>query len=54
MRSWIALVEEAMLHWLVADRPVPRADLVGYCGDIALHIFASPLAGLPLPEAPTS
>lgn len=53
VRSWIALVEEAVLHWLVADRPVPRADLVAYCGDIALHIFASPLAGLPLPESPT-
>ena len=44
VRSWIALVEEAVLHWLEADRPVPRAALVTYCQDVALHILRTDLA----------
>lgn len=52
VRSWIALVEEAVLHWLVADRPVARSALVAYCGQIGIHIFASPLARLPVLDRP--
>jgi len=54
VRGWIALVEEATLHWL-DDRPVPRADLVDFLHRAALDLFADPLAtsGLAmLPGAP--
>jgi AcrR family transcriptional regulator len=54
VRAWIALVEEATLHWL-DDRPVPRADLVDFLHRAALDLLADPLAtsGLAmLPGAP--
>lgn len=44
LRAWIALTEEAVLHWVLADKPVPRADLVAFCQSIALQMLASPLA----------
>lgn len=44
LRAWIALAEEAVLHWVLADKPVPRADLVAFCQGVALHLLASPLA----------
>jgi AcrR family transcriptional regulator len=44
LRSWIALVEEAVLHWMVADRPVPRYELVSYCQEVGLHILTTALA----------
>jgi AcrR family transcriptional regulator len=53
LRSWIALTEEAVLHWTMAAKPVPRADLVVFCRDAALHVLASPLAALgPLAVSP--
>ena len=48
LRSWIALTEEAVLHWAMAAKPVPRSDLVTFCRDAALHVLGSPLAG-PVP-----
>ncbi|MGH9276292.1 MAG: TetR/AcrR family transcriptional regulator [Acidimicrobiales bacterium] len=54
VRGWIALVEEAVLHWL-DDRPVPRAELVDFLHRAALGLLADPLAttGLTmLPGAP--
>ncbi|MCU4185529.1 TetR/AcrR family transcriptional regulator [Acidiferrimicrobium sp. IK] len=44
LRSWLALVEEAVLHWIVTGAPVSRAELVAYCRDVALYIVANPLA----------
>jgi AcrR family transcriptional regulator len=44
LRSWIALTEEAVLHWSLAAEPVPRAELVAFCRDAALHVLASPMA----------
>ncbi len=40
VRGWIALVEEAVLHWLDEGEPVSRADLVTFLHDAALHLFA--------------
>jgi AcrR family transcriptional regulator len=54
VRGWIALVEEAALHWL-DDRPVPRQELVDFLHRAALGLLADPLAtaGLTLlPGAP--
>jgi AcrR family transcriptional regulator len=54
VRGWIALVEEAALHWL-DGRPVPRAELVDFLHRAALSLLADPLAiaGLALlPGAP--
>lgn len=54
VRGWIALVEEAALHWL-DDRPVPRVELVDFLHRAALGLLADPLAttGLTmLPGAP--
>lgn len=44
LRGWLALVEEAVLHWIVSGAPVPRAELVAFCRDVGLSILASPLA----------
>ncbi len=44
IRSWVALTEEAVLHWAMADKPVPRPDLVAFCREAALNVLASPLA----------
>ncbi len=44
LRSWLALVEEAVLHWIVTGA-VSRSDLVAYCRDVALFIVARPMAG---------
>jgi AcrR family transcriptional regulator len=44
LRAWLALVEEAILHWIRAGRPVPREELVLWCRDVALHVLASPMA----------
>jgi AcrR family transcriptional regulator len=44
LRSWIAMTEEAVLHWVLADKPVPRADLVAFCQAGALQMLATPLA----------
>lgn len=43
VRGWIALVEEATLHWL-DERPVPRTDLVDFLHRAALGLLADPLA----------
>lgn len=54
VRGWIALVEEAVLHWL-DDRPVPRQELVAFLHRAALVLLADPFAtaGLVvLPGAP--
>lgn len=48
LRSWLSLVEEAVLHWIVSGHPVPRQELVGWCRDVALHILATPMAA-PVP-----
>jgi AcrR family transcriptional regulator len=44
LRAWLALVEEAVLVWILSERPVPRPELVAWCRDVALHILSSPLA----------
>lgn len=43
VRSWIALVEESVLHWLDGE-PVPRAELVEFLHRAAQHLFADPFA----------
>ena len=48
LRSWLSLVEEAVLHWIVTGHPVPREELVAWCRDVALHILSTPMAG-PVP-----
>ncbi len=53
LRSWIALAEEAILHWTTAAKPVPRAELVSFCRDAALHVLASPLAAYAADPAST-
>lgn len=47
LRSWIALTEEAVVHWSMAAEPVPRAQLVAFCREAALHVLASPLTTQP-------
>ena len=44
LRSWLALVEEAVLHWIVTPTGVARDELVAYCRDVALFVSATPLA----------
>jgi AcrR family transcriptional regulator len=44
LRSWIALTEEAVLHWVLAGKPVPREELVAFCQTIALAVLTSPFA----------
>lgn len=52
VRAWIALTEEAVLHWTMGAKPVPRGDLVAFCRDAALHVLASPLAASTPPARP--
>lgn len=44
LRSWIALAEEAVLHWIVADRPIERSEIVDYCRAVAEFVATTPLA----------
>jgi AcrR family transcriptional regulator len=47
LRGWIALVEEAALHWVALDRPIARTELVTFLLDVALAMFPEAMA---LPE----
>jgi AcrR family transcriptional regulator len=39
VRGWVAMVEEAIIEWLVA-RPIPRDDLLDLLEDTLIHLFA--------------
>jgi hypothetical protein len=43
LRGWLALVEEATLHWL-DEAPVARADLLAFLHRSALALLADPVA----------
>jgi AcrR family transcriptional regulator len=44
LRGWIAFVEEAVLHWLAHDRPVPRDALVAFLQQTAVRMLPEALA----------
>lgn len=44
LRSWIALSEEAVLHWIVAERPVSRSEIVDYCRSVAEFVVGAPFS----------
>jgi hypothetical protein len=39
VRGWIAMVEETILYWLDADRPIERKALVTYLQSAALKLL---------------
>jgi AcrR family transcriptional regulator len=52
IRGWIAMVEEAILHWL-EDTPVPREELIGFLQRAAVTMLPDALATFSTPPAGT-
>jgi AcrR family transcriptional regulator len=50
IRGWIAMVEEAVLHWL-EDKPVPREELIGFLQRAAVTMLPDALATFSAPPS---
>jgi hypothetical protein len=50
IRGWIAMVEEAVLHWL-EDKSVPREDLIGFLERAAITMLPDALATFSRPPS---